>query len=79
MIHKLIFYAALILCLGMPVDIDECDVENGGCFQICTDSEGSFDCSCETGFILKQNGADCLGELFVIWACYRDSCCCGIA
>ena len=40
-------------------DVDECDVDNGGCDQICTNSEGSFQCSCNPGFVLGSDGFTC--------------------
>ncbi|KAM9971551.1 hypothetical protein ACTFIW_011532 [Dictyostelium discoideum] len=39
-------------------DIDEClDGNNGGCSQICKNSIGSFDCSCQPGY--NVNGFSC--------------------
>ena len=35
---------------------------NGGCDQLCTNSNGSFECSCENGFLLDVNGFICNGE-----------------
>jgi len=43
-------------------DIDECETENGGCEQTCTNNDGSFDCSCDAGYTLNGNGFDCDGE-----------------
>ena len=42
-------------------DIDECMVDNQ-CAQICTNTMGSFTCSCEDGFQLDENGLDCNGK-----------------
>ena len=42
-------------------DIDECDKENGGCDDICLNSEGSFECSCEDGYALNEDGKTCSG------------------
>ena len=50
-----------ILSQSIPLDVDECGVENGGCDQICTNSDGGFACSCDVGFVL-ENGVDCSGE-----------------
>ena len=44
-----------------PTDINECNSNNGGCSQTCTDLVGSFRCSCGTGFRLAGNGRDCDG------------------
>ena len=37
------------------LDINECDIANGGCEDICTNTNGSFYCSCSSGFELKNN------------------------
>ena len=42
-------------------DINECSDENGGCSQICTNTEGSFNCECNSGYLLDADGATCNG------------------
>lgn len=42
------------------IDRDECATNNGGCQHICTNSIGSYQCSCNNGFILHENKHDCL-------------------
>ena len=44
-------------------DIDECSTSNGGCDQVCINTVGSFNCSCNDGFFLSANGATCDGQL----------------
>lgn len=34
----------------LHADIDECDIDNGGCEQICTNTNGSYQCFCLLGF-----------------------------
>ena len=46
-------------------DINECSEENGGCSQTCTNTEGSFNCGCNTGFVLDSDGATCNGEYYM--------------
>lgn len=48
---------------------NECQVNNGGCEQICTDTANGFTCSCERRenypdpiWKLSSNGLDCLGK-----------------
>ena len=48
--------------LTIHLDIDECMFSNGGCDQVCTNSNGSFECSCEKGFLLDVNRFICNGE-----------------
>ena len=42
-------------------DIEECDINNGGCEQNCTNTIGSFVCSCSVGYNLTENGINCTG------------------
>ena len=44
------------------IDIDECSVNNGGCEHNCTNTEGSFVCSCVEGYSLERN-MFCEGKL----------------
>ena len=44
------------------LDINECNTTNGGCEHICTNTIGSFNCSCDTGYQLDENGLNCSGE-----------------
>lgn len=43
-------------------DIDECTIENGGCETFCTNSEGSYECSCHSGYALMPDLRTCTGE-----------------
>ncbi|XP_070141824.1 latent-transforming growth factor beta-binding protein 4 isoform X2 [Drosophila kikkawai] len=44
---------------GKCVDIDECQVNNGGCSHRCENSEGSFKCSCPPGYSLDAKQRNC--------------------
>lgn len=50
-------------------DINECDTENGGCEQFCTNQEPFFSCSCRNGFRL-YNEKFCSGNKIAINALY---------
>ena len=45
-------------------DADECVLGNGGCAQVCINTEGSFRCDCTPGYTMATNGLDCVGEKF---------------
>ena len=46
----------------LPTDKNECKLANGGCDHVCTNTDGSYDCSCKSGFQLKSNRRECEGE-----------------
>lgn len=50
---------SVFFCL---LDIDECTIENGGCENFCTNSEGSYECSCHSGYALMPDLRSCTGE-----------------
>ena len=39
------------------LDINECNTNNGGCSQVCNNQDGSFTCSCNSGFTLEGGNA----------------------
>ena len=47
-------------------DINECATLNGNCSQTCTNTNGSYYCSCYLGYILGGNNMTCNGELNLI-------------
>ena len=42
-------------------DIDEC-MDRNSCEQNCSNIYGSFKCSCQTGYILMDDGHSCIGK-----------------
>lgn len=44
------------------VDVDECQVNNGGCFAICFNTPGSYQCSCPSGFTTGPDGKSCIDK-----------------
>jgi len=44
------------------VDVNECNSLNGGCAQTCSNSAGSYRCSCRAGYTLASNSRDCNGQ-----------------
>ena len=41
------------------IDFDECIVDNGGCEQVCENTNGSRNCLCHNGYV--KNGSNCTG------------------
>lgn len=47
------------------LDINECEVEPNLCqFGTCTNTPGSFQCSCQPGFVLSDNKRRCYGKSY---------------
>ena len=48
--------------------MDECDLAFGvaNCSQVCEDTVGSFQCSCEEGFLLEPDNESCAGNIIII-------------
>lgn len=44
------------------LDIDECLVNNGGCSESCRNADGSYECYCEKGLQLANDGKTCIGK-----------------
>ena len=60
--HDISSYVTIVsFLLQNNTDIDECDISNGGCEHNCTNTIGSFVCSCNNGYNLTENGLDCTG------------------
>ena len=47
-------------------DVNECQINNGGCEQVCTNTESSYECSCNSGYQLAGDGINCNGKYFQI-------------
>ena len=56
-------YVVLVLHsnFNFNADIDECAINTDGCDQICTNTNGSFYCSCNTGYRLNVDNKTCDG------------------
>ncbi|XP_078703222.1 uncharacterized protein LOC144928558 isoform X2 [Branchiostoma floridae x Branchiostoma belcheri] len=59
--RQLVLTAFLLGSLAMTSasDVDECASNNGGCAHTCTNSVGSFSCSCRAGYVLNADGLAC--------------------
>ena len=47
-------------------DVDECSVLNGGCHQVCTNTQGSYYCSCNEGYQLEEDNSTCAGATLTL-------------
>ena len=52
--------ATVLYCL----DINECTTMNGNCSELCSNTAGSYECSCNAGHQLASDGSTCIGEIY---------------
>ena len=52
---------AIIIILYFSTDIKECDTANGGCAYTCTNTIGSYYCTCNNGYTLQSDKHTCKG------------------
>ena len=67
-------YTCICLHMLSSSDTNECSFENGGCFEICINTEGSFYCGCNGGLVLDDDGATCIGmytNIFIYVCTYK--------
>ena len=46
----------------ISLDVNECEISNGGCQHQCRNTDGSYLCQCKEGFFLNINGKACSGK-----------------
>ena len=46
----------------MFLDINECQQGVSGCSQVCTNTIGSYKCSCYSGYQLSDDSHTCIGQ-----------------
>ena len=51
----------MLLYYNITVE-NACEIDNGGCEQMCTNINGFAECSCTEGFNLSSNNFDCEGR-----------------
>ena len=55
------------LWIIFSIDVDECSKGSHNCDQICTNTDGSFTCSCEPGFKLSTDRKSCIGMYYIYY------------
>lgn len=53
--------APLTLPFFFP-DVNECSPSNGGCGGACVNTDGSYTCSCDAGYVLNTDKHACNGK-----------------
>ena len=62
-IGQLVLKSTLIID-ALFTDTNECAINNGGCDQLCANTQGSYWCSCNNGYVLNAtDGHTCIGKL----------------
>ena len=50
------------VCSKIFLDANECNTNNGNCQQICSNTVGSYNCSCNKGYVLDEDKHGCTGN-----------------
>ena len=67
-------FVILLACV-MCLDVDECQLQQQPCSQLCVNTAGSYRCDCVTGYQLRPDGHTCkaLGKFTVLSSMSRGS------
>ena len=52
----------LMITRFVYIDIDECQEDPSPCDQVCTNTVGGFECSCELGYRYAGEDQGCVGQ-----------------
>ena len=67
----------MLVVINYTSDVNECTDNNGDCEHSCVNNEGSYSCSCQSGFSLNSNGRNCSGknmfEYFIFYITFQIS------
>ena len=47
-------------------DINECAMFNGNCSQVCTNTDGGYECSCSAGYQFDDDNVTCNGKPYLV-------------
>ena len=59
---------SILSCISLPTDINECEQNNAGCEQDCTNFDGGYNCTCGSQYALATDLHNCLGKPFPLHA-----------
>ena len=59
-------WLATYICTLLCIDINECN-EGSKCDQLCTNTNGSYYCSCNKGYRLLNDGKSCKGMYDIVY------------
>ena len=68
-VHNTYIHSCIII-IPNYLEIDECSDGTHDCSHTCTNTEGSFTCGCNSGYLLDVNGKSCIGRyklLVLFW------------
>ena len=60
-IYALLYMIYNAIYVSILTDVNECKRSNGGCDHICTNTNGSHQCSCRDGYSLAEDNSHCVG------------------
>jgi hypothetical protein len=55
-------HLSFFVCIIFATDVDECSNGTAGCEESCSNTLGSYNCYCEPGYIIGQDGVTCQGN-----------------
>ena len=58
-------YNFIVSIVYSILDINECDTNNGGCNDICINTQGSYHCICSDGHLRDGVTNKCFGKLIL--------------
>ena len=59
--------ALIFIAMSKISDVNECQASNGGCEQVCNNTDGSFECSCNLGYSLSSDRTSCIGKQYFMY------------
>ena len=59
---KVYFITDTLRCIYLftSIDINECSANIDNCTQVCINTDGSYQCNCDSGYSLSSDGRTCL-------------------